>query len=69
MSDSEQWNKVIHSGNKYWIIREGHSSDYIIMAKPAHLFDNGHPVDHYHAMSNEEAISRGVELAQRHGLK
>jgi|GEM_PF-6059664 len=65
---SDEWNKIIYTGKDYWIIKQGKSLEYVVMTKPQHMFDNGHPVAHFSAKTKEEAINKGVELAKEHGL-
>lgn len=67
--EKDYWNKIIHTGNKYWIIREGNSMDYVVMKNPLHLFDNGKPIAFFNAKSKEQAVQKGVMLAKKHGYK
>jgi len=66
---AERWNLIIHNADKFWIIREeGTSSEYVLMKKPIGLFGNGHPIEYYKAANKEEAIDKGLKIAEKHGL-
>ncbi len=65
----DKWNLIIYNGDKFWIIKEeGTASEYVVMKKPIGLFGNGHPIKHYKAANNEEAIEKGLIIAKENGL-
>lgn len=67
MSDRSEL--IIYTADKFWIIKEEEKYySYIVMKKPADIYDNGTPIEHYYADNDREAIEKGVKIAKDYGL-
>ncbi|MBA1335922.1 MAG: hypothetical protein HPY66_1740 [Firmicutes bacterium] len=64
-----QWSSSIHNHAKFWILRENDTSNnYVLMKKPANFPGNGQALEYFAATSQEDASTKGLELAKKHGL-
>lgn len=65
---TDQWNKIIHSGKKFWIIRKGDSYEYNVVKKPATMFNDGRTLESFSAISADEAVKKGLDIAKKYSL-